>query len=78
MINQACRRILEAKYKLGLFSDPYHGCIEERARQEILTPENLKFARELAEQSFVLLKNDDHHPALEEIRNHRADRSAGG
>jgi beta-glucosidase len=58
MINQACRRILEAKYKLGLFADPYHGCTEERARREILTPENRKAAREFAEQSFVLLKND--------------------
>ena len=58
MINQACRRILEAKYKLGLFADPYHGCTEERARAEILTPENRKAAREIAEQSFVLLKND--------------------
>jgi beta-glucosidase len=58
MINQACRRILEAKYKLGLFANPYHGCTEERARGEILTPENRKAAREIAEQSFVLLKND--------------------
>jgi beta-glucosidase len=58
MINQACRLILEAKYKLGLFADPYHGCTEERARTEILTPENRKAAREIAEQSFVLLKND--------------------
>ncbi|HXR46224.1 MAG TPA: beta-glucosidase BglX [Candidatus Limnocylindrales bacterium] len=58
MINQACRRILEAKYKLGLFADPYHGCTEERARAEILTPENRKAAREIAEQSFVLLKNN--------------------
>ena len=58
MINQACRRILEAKYKLGLFADPYRGCTEERARREILTPENRKAAREFAEQSFVLLKND--------------------
>ena len=58
MINQACRRILEAKYKLGLFADPYRGCTEERARREILTPENRKAAREIAEQSFVLLKND--------------------
>jgi len=58
MINQACRRILEAKYKLGLFNDPYRGCTEARARAEILTPENRKAARELAEQSFVLLKND--------------------
>jgi beta-glucosidase len=58
MINQACRRILEAKYKLGLFADPYRGCTEERARTEILTPENRKAARGIAEQSFVLLKND--------------------
>jgi beta-glucosidase len=58
MIDQACRRILEAKYKLGLFADPYRGCTDERARREILTPENRKAAREIAEQSFVLLKND--------------------
>ncbi|MDE3066222.1 MAG: beta-glucosidase BglX [Verrucomicrobiota bacterium] len=58
LVNQACRRILEAKYKLGLFSDPYRGCTEERARAEILTPQNRRVARELAEQSCVLLKND--------------------
>ncbi len=59
MINQACRRILEAKYKLGLFADPYRGCTPERASSEILTPENRKAAREIAEQSFVLLKNEN-------------------
>jgi beta-glucosidase len=58
MISQACRRILEAKYKLGLFADPYRGCTEQRARAEILTPENRWAARKFAEQSFVLLKND--------------------
>ena len=58
LINQACRRVLEAKYRLGLFADPYRGCTEERARTEILTPENRKAAREIAGQSFVLLKND--------------------
>jgi beta-glucosidase len=41
-----------------LFADPYRGCSEERARREILTPENRKAAREIAEQSFVLLKNE--------------------
>jgi beta-glucosidase len=66
MVNQACRRILEAKYKLGLFTDPYRGCSEERARAEILTPENLKAAREFAEQSFVLLKDDQHILPLKE------------
>ncbi|HEX3719351.1 MAG TPA: beta-glucosidase BglX [Verrucomicrobiae bacterium] len=58
-VRTACRRVLEAKYKLGLFSDPFRGCTEARAEREILTPENLKFARELAERSFVLLKNED-------------------
>ncbi len=57
-IDQACRRILEAKYKLGLFVDPYRGCTPERAGREILTPENRQVAREITEQSFVLLKND--------------------
>jgi beta-glucosidase len=59
MVETACKRILEAKYKLGLFTDPFRGCNEIRAEKEILTPENRKFARELAERSFVLLKNVD-------------------
>lgn len=58
-INTACRLILEAKYKLGLFDDPFKYCSEERAAKEILTPENLKFARETATKTFVLLKNDN-------------------
>ena len=57
MINQSCTRILEAKYKLGLFADPYRGCNEARAAREILTAENRKAAREMAARSFVLLKN---------------------
>jgi beta-glucosidase len=58
-IDQACRLVLEAKYKLGLFDDPFRYCNEERAKTEILKPEHLKFAREAATQSFVLLKNDN-------------------
>ena len=57
MINQSCQRILEAKYKLGLFADPYRGCSEARASKEILTAESRKAAREMAAHSFVLLKN---------------------
>jgi beta-glucosidase len=59
MIQTACRRVLEAKYKLGLFSDPFRGCSQERAEREILTPANRKWARDLAARSFVLLKNAD-------------------
>jgi beta-glucosidase len=58
-INNACRLVLEAKYKLGLFDDPFRYCNEERAKTEILTPANLKLAREAATQSFVLLKNQN-------------------
>jgi beta-glucosidase len=57
-IDQACRRILEAKYKLGLFSDPYRYCDETRAAREILSKSNRETARAAAAQSFVLLKND--------------------
>lgn len=57
-IDQACRRILEAKYKLGLFEDPYRYCDGNRAKTEIFTPENRQVAREIASQTFVLLKNE--------------------
>jgi len=68
MINQACRRILEAKYKLGLFTDPYRGCTEERASTEILTGKNRQAALEIAKQSFVLLKNDQQLLPLKKSR----------
>jgi len=58
-INQACRRILEAKYKLGLFDDPYKYCDEERGRSEIFSEKNRQIARQIAAQSFVLLKNEN-------------------
>ncbi|GHV20832.1 glycosyl hydrolase [Clostridia bacterium] len=63
-INQACRRILEAKYKLGLFQDPYKYCSLERAEKEIYTAENRAIARKIASESFVLLKNDNHQLPL--------------
>lgn len=57
-IDMACRRILEAKYKLGLFSDPYRYTDLKRSKKEIFTPAFRKEARATAAQSFVLLKND--------------------
>lgn len=56
-IDDACRLILEAKYKLGLFTDPYKYCNEQRAKTEIYTPEHIKAARQIAGESFVLFKN---------------------
>src|ERR1017187_1955459 len=58
-IDAACRLILEAKYKLGLFDDPYKYCDEKRAATEIFTDANRKTAREIAADCFVLLKNQD-------------------
>ena len=57
-IDLACKRVLEAKYKLGLFEDPYRYMDENRAKTEVLSAENIKAARELAARSMVLLKND--------------------
>jgi beta-glucosidase len=56
-IDRACRRVLEAKYKLGLFSDPYKYCNEQRAATEIFTAANRQEARKIAADCFVLLKN---------------------
>lgn len=56
-IDRACRRVLEAKYKLGLFTDPYKYCNEQRAATDIFTAENRAAARKIAADCFVLLKN---------------------
>ncbi|MES2880857.1 MAG: beta-glucosidase BglX [Bacteroidota bacterium] len=58
-IDAACRRILEAKYKLGLFDDPYRYCDENRAKTEVFTTAHRNEARSIAAQSFVLLKNNN-------------------
>jgi beta-glucosidase len=58
-IDDACRRILEAKYKLGLFTDPFRYCNTERVAREILSPDKRLAAREFAKHSFVLLKNNN-------------------
>jgi beta-glucosidase len=56
-IDQACRRILEAKYKLGLFDNPYKFIDASKPAKEILTDQRRKEAREIATHTFVLLKN---------------------
>lgn len=58
-LDAAVKRILEAKYDLGLFHDPYKYCDEKRAKTEIFTTENRSFAQKVATESFVLLKNDN-------------------
>jgi beta-glucosidase len=58
-IDKACRRILEAKYKLGLFDDPYRYLDAKRAKKDIYTDEHRAAARKLATETFVLLQNKD-------------------
>lgn len=57
-INDACRRVLEAKYKLGLFDDPFRYCNTATAAKEVLSADKRQAARELGARSCVLLKND--------------------
>lgn len=58
-IDAACRKILEAKYKLGLFQDPYKYCDEKRAKTEVFTTDHRREARSIAAQSFVLMRNQN-------------------
>ena len=59
VVDAACRRILEAKYKLGLFEDPYRYVSEERAKNEIMSADKVALSKEAAVKSMVLLKNDN-------------------
>ncbi|MFD0792965.1 beta-glucosidase BglX [Mucilaginibacter litoreus] len=58
-IDRACRLVLEAKYKLGLFENPYKSLDPKREQTEIMTQANRQAARTTAEHSFVLLKNEN-------------------
>ena len=58
-LDAAVKRMLTAKYKLGLFNDPFKYCDDNRAKTDIFTKENRTFARTVAAESMVLLKNDN-------------------
>ncbi|KFC19957.1 beta-glucosidase BglX [Chryseobacterium sp. FH1] len=57
-VTDAARRILEAKYDLGLFDDPYRYTDTKRAQKEVFSPKHLEAAKTIASQSMVLMKND--------------------
>jgi len=57
-IDAAVYRVLEAKYNLGLFSDPFRYCDSTRAQEVIMSAAHLQAAREIAQRSIVLLKNE--------------------
>ncbi len=57
LLNDAVKRVLRVKYRLGLFENPYTPYTKEEER--FLLPQSLKIAEQLAEESVVLLKNDN-------------------
>lgn len=67
-IDKACRRILEAKYKLGLFQDPYKYLNPDREAKEVFTAESRAFARQVAQECQVLLKNNGILPLKKDAR----------
>ncbi|OIQ41296.1 MAG: glycosyl hydrolase [Bacteroidetes bacterium MedPE-SWsnd-G1] len=59
-IEDAVRRVLRIKFRLGLFDDPYKYCNEEREKENIYTDAHLESSRNIAKRSIVLLKNSNH------------------
>jgi beta-glucosidase len=57
-LNEAVRRVLRAKYRVGLFDDPYRYCGSGREGGAMFTAANRRLAREAAQRSIVLLKNE--------------------
>lgn len=58
-VDDAVRRILRVKFRLGLFDDPYRYCDEEREKEVTMSEEHQEIARDAARKSIVLLKNDN-------------------
>lgn len=57
VIDESVRRILRAKYRLGLFEDPYRFFSNEREKREVKSSRLMDFSRDMARKSIVLLKN---------------------
>ncbi|MEM8940288.1 MAG: beta-glucosidase BglX [Bacteroidota bacterium] len=65
LLDDAVRRILKIKYRLGLFDDPYRYSDKEKEKAELLSKKNLDLSREAAKKTFVLLKNKENILPLE-------------
>lgn len=57
-VDEAVRRVLRLKYRVGLFDNPYRSADTARERTMTLTAEHRAAAREVARQAIVLLKNE--------------------
>ena len=68
-IDLAVKRILEAKYDLGLFDDPYKYCDVNRAKTEVFSQANRDVARNISAQSMVLMKNTNEILPLKSQKN---------
>lgn len=69
VIDESVRRILRAKYRLGLFEDPYRFFSNERENREVKSSRLMEFSRDMARKSIVLLKNVNRTlPLSREIR----------
>ena len=58
VVDEAVRRVLRVKYVYGLFDDPYRNAKPEKEKELLLKKEHRDVAREMAQQSIVLLKNE--------------------
>lgn len=67
-LDEAVRRVLRIKERLGLFDSPYAYSNEEREKASTLTEEHLEAARDMARKSIVLLKNDGLLPLDKSVR----------
>lgn len=59
LVDDAVRRILTVKFRLGLFDDPYKYCNADLEKKEIYSKKNIEISKEIAKRSIVLLKNDN-------------------
>ena len=59
LVDRSVRRVLEAKWKVGLFEDPFRYNDPEREAELLLHPDHVEASREMARKSIVLLKNDE-------------------
>ncbi len=69
LLDDAVRRILRIKFRLGLFNNPW---ADENVRFDTLDPEHLQVAYETAVQSLVLLENKKHSLPLNKSLKHIA------
>ncbi len=67
-IDDAVRRILRMKFKLGLFDDPYRYCDTIREKELVLNQSHLDIARDVARKSMVLLKNNNVLPLSKNVK----------